>query len=659
MKALLLGVLLAVPIYGWSQAFPGKGQHPATAFPLCGKDTIRQQQVPLGFITTIDVPGCDLYPDMNPFYYTFTCYKTGTLEFVITPNDSTDDYDWMLFDITGYLPSVIYSNSNFIVNGDRSAVPGPTGAKVGGITSAKCSSAVSPFTKELDLVQGHVYILLVSHPSPTQSGYTLTFGGTAELNDPEPPRLLSVKPTCDRTILTVGITKFVRCNSLATDGSDFVLVNSSGMITNALGLNCSPQFDFDYLELSLASPLAPGNYTLMIRNGSDGNTLLNDCGVPAPDGNMMDFSVSSVLPVIDSIVPPVCQPSTIRLIFSSPVKCSSIAADGSDFIITGISAPVISGAVSNCSGNLTNEIDLALNAPIVADGSYQVSIKKGSDGNTITNECDSAAPEGLPVSFTVAGAVTADFDYQVGYGCRSDTVSLHYIPATGVNSWSWYTDSWWKSSMPDTVIYINTGGSFEIGHIASNGSCSDTVSKIINLDNLVRASFEGPHEVCPKSAARFINSSTGKISSYLWEFGDGSSSTDAAPADHLFPEARDIVNYPVSLVVQNEMGCRDTASQIIVKLANCIVTVPNAFTPNGDGRNDWLYPLNAVNLRNFEFRVYNRLGQLVFETRDISNKWDGTIHGHEQPTGTYVWFLSYSDESGRKVSSRGTTVLIR
>src|SRR4029077_20740692 len=153
--------------------------------------------------------------------------------------------------------------------------------------------------KSPDLIQGHHYILLVSHPADVQSGYTLSFGGTAEINDPALPQLLSVVPRCDKLTLTVGITKFVRCSSLAADGSDFTILSSSGSITKAVGLNCSPQFDFDYLELTLSNPLPPGNYTLMIANGSDGNTLEDDCGSQAPEGDKIDFFVSTALPSLD------------------------------------------------------------------------------------------------------------------------------------------------------------------------------------------------------------------------------------------------------------------------------------------------------------------------------------------------------------------------
>jgi gliding motility-associated-like protein len=107
------------------------------------------------------------------------------------------------------------------------------------------------------------------------------------------------------------------------------------------------------------------------------------------------------------------------------------------------------------------------------------------------------------------------------------------------------------------------------------------------------------------------------------------------------------------------MGCQDTASEQIFKFQTCNISVPNAFTPNGDGKNDFLYPLNAYAATDLRFQVFNRYGQLVFETRDWTKKWDGRMNGQLMASGTYVWMLSYTDGSGKKLSQRGTTILIR
>jgi gliding motility-associated-like protein len=87
--------------------------------------------------------------------------------------------------------------------------------------------------------------------------------------------------------------------------------------------------------------------------------------------------------------------------------------------------------------------------------------------------------------------------------------------------------------------------------------------------------------------------------------------------------------------------------------------VPNAFTPNGDGKNDFLYPLNAYAATDLRFQVFNRYGQLIFETRDWTKKWDGTMNGQPMESGTYVWILNYTDGSGKKLSQRGTTIMIK
>ncbi len=90
----------------------------------------------------------------------------------------------------------------------------------------------------------------------------------------------------------------------------------------------------------------------------------------------------------------------------------------------------------------------------------------------------------------------------------------------------------------------------------------------------------------------------------------------------------------------------------ILKKQSCAIAVPNAFTPNGDGINDFLYPLNAFSTTDLEFQVFNRFGQMVFETRDWTRKWDGTVGGAAQAVGTYVWILRYTDAfQGRKFFS--------
>lgn len=105
----------------------------------------------------------------------------------------------------------------------------------------------------------------------------------------------------------------------------------------------------------------------------------------------------------------------------------------------------------------------------------------------------------------------------------------------------------------------------------------------------------------------------------------------------------------IAILVQNSSG------------GNCdTVYMPNAFTPNGDGKNEILKPIvSALNTQQLIFRVYNRLGQAIFETRAIGKGWDGKIRGVAQPAGAYVWLVEHTNLQGLKKIYKGSLLLIR
>ena len=133
MKTALSVILLLVWGHAAAQVFPVTGQMAYSAFPVCGEDTFKQATVPKGHTHSLAVPGCTmdgaLYQDTNPFWYSFTCYTAGSLGFTITPNNLGDDYDWMLYDITGHDPNDVYTNASLIVTGNWAGTYGLTGAK--------------------------------------------------------------------------------------------------------------------------------------------------------------------------------------------------------------------------------------------------------------------------------------------------------------------------------------------------------------------------------------------------------------------------------------------------------------------------------------------------------------------------------------------------
>lgn len=665
-KNALLALLMLISAYTRSQTFPVTGQLPSTAFPVCGTKSFSKSVVPIGSTNALTVPGCGDYPDTNPFWYQFTCFTGGTLAFLITPKNLNDDYDWMLFDITGHNPFDVFTDPSLVVAGNWAGTYGLTGARNGGSNHIECASDpkdhIPTFSTMPILIQGHKYLLLISHYTETQSGYALTFnGGTAVITDPKEPHLQSVNVLCDRQTLTLLLNKQMQCASLASDGSDFSISSFAGTVTGATGTHCSNGFDMDSIRITLSAPMPAGNYTIVMQSGSDSNTLLDDCERPIPAGENIPFTVLPPQPTpFDSLSPPACALTEVELIFSDPIQCSSIASDGSDFTISGDPGIFITRAEGVCTGGLTRSIRVGLNAPIVRGGNYQVNLVTGHDGNAIINECGIETPPGPSLSFITKDTVSAAFNYNLSLGCTYDSIKLIYLQANGVSDWIWNMNSSFASNLLSPDLVETVFGIKNLEHIVSNGFCSDTVNTQINLDNALNASFQSPAEVCPKDVVKITNNSTGNIVSWLWDFGDGSSNTEQSPGPHLYPDTWSGKTYTIRLIVQNNLGCYDTVSTPVVKLQSCFITVPNAFTPNGDGKNDFLYPLNAFLAKNLEFCVYNRFGQLVFITRDWTRKWDGTIGGKPQPTGSYVWTLRYTDgSSGKPFFLRGSSVLIR
>ena len=227
-----------------------------------------------------------VYRDFNPYYYQFTCYQPGKLCFTITPQVLSDDYDWQLFDITGKNPMLIYTDPSLIVAGNWSGVYGVTGASLTAPNSNECASSptssISTFSRVPDLIQGHVYLLMVSHYTPgDQSGYNLNLsapGGTAVITDPLMPAIQKATVVCSNPQIGLKINKPIQCSSIASNGSDFIVSGPTPItIVSASGYKCSGEFETDSITLQFSGNLVAGNYTISTKNGTDGNGIIDFC----------------------------------------------------------------------------------------------------------------------------------------------------------------------------------------------------------------------------------------------------------------------------------------------------------------------------------------------------------------------------------------------
>lgn len=666
MRALFIILNLLIVTAAFAQRCTNPGQTPATAFPVCGTSVFDQGTVPLCNNGALPSPQCQAsgvtLADLNPYWYKFTCYQSGTLGFLITPRNLADDYDWELYDVTNANPNDVYTNASLVIASNWSGETGLTGASAAGNTLFSCAGRGQPlFTRLVPLQAGHNYLLMISHFTASQSGYSLQFnGGTADITDDNPANLQKATPNCGGNIINIKLNKKIKCSSIAADGSDFVLLASGATPVSATGFECSIKFDTDSIQLRMNNFLAPGTYTLQVKQGSDGNTLRDYCDNATPAGDFVTFTLPPPPPTpMDSLTTPKCAPQSFQLVFKQPILCSSIAADGSDFAIDGPYPVTVASAAGNCNNALTTSITVMLAQPLQRGGSFNVRLKAGSDGNTLLNECGAPTPVGSSLLFQLLDTVSADFTYNIQYDCAADAVNYFHAGNNGVNNWRWILDDGFSSTQqnPQVVYTVFTAKNIQL--IVTNGFCSDTSRTSFVLDNFLKADFSVLEDNCPAEPVFFTANSAGRIARHEWNYGDGGIGSGAT-STHIFTTPGRETVYNIRYTVTDSFGCSKTVTKPVKIYNSCMIAVPNAFTPNGDRFNATLYPLNAIKAENLQFVVYNRWGQMVFQTTSWKRGWDGTLNGRPQPTGTYVWTLRYVNrDTKQRVEKKGYTILIR
>jgi gliding motility-associated-like protein len=260
-----------------------------------------------------------------------------------------------------------------------------------------------------------------------------------------------------------------------------------------------------------------------------------------------------------------------------------------------------------------------------------------------------------------ADTVNARFNYTIDQDCRITTIQFSHDGRNGVNNWLWEFDDGETSTQQHFQKVYNTLGDKHFSLKVSNGVCEAAASTDTLLRSEVAALFEvNPGPYCPMDVVKPVNHSLGEIKSYLWEYGNGAVSKTATPVTLQYMPSQKEQQYRIRLIVKNDVNCAVTEDHYITAVSSCYIDVPTAFSPNNDGQNDYLYPLNAYKALDLTFTIYNREGNLLFKTNNWKVRWDGTVNGEKADIGTYVWVLEYTESvSGKKVFRKGTTVLLR
>ncbi|MCF8327035.1 MAG: gliding motility-associated C-terminal domain-containing protein [Bacteroidales bacterium] len=107
-------------------------------------------------------------------------------------------------------------------------------------------------------------------------------------------------------------------------------------------------------------------------------------------------------------------------------------------------------------------------------------------------------------------------------------------------------------------------------------------------------------------------------------------------------------------------GCQNTAS-VVAKTEDCSTFfIPNAFSPNGDGINDVFKPKGDMSaVKEYEFKIFDRYGNIIFQTEDVNEGWDGRIDGELAPNDSYAYLIYYKSVWGKEFTKKGTVIILR
>lgn len=249
--------------------------------------------------------------------------------------------------------------------------------------------------------------------------------------------------------------------------------------------------------------------------------------------------------------------------------------------------------------------------------------------------------EPLPVvDFTVTDSVA---------GCAPFDVNL-VNTTTPVQFASWAIgDNITASGFSVNVTDLQPGQYDVTLRIRTPAGCEAELTKpsFINVLQNPQAGFDmtpDPTTVF-STQVQFADQSSQDVTQWSWDFAGLGTSQETNPS---FQFPSDTGSYPVYLQVTNSNGCIDDTLGYLEIESEFNIYIPNSFTPNGDGINDVFAPVGiGIDLNNYSMQIFNRWGELVFETESLATPWDGRMRGSSDvvPNGSYIWKIYVSDPS--------------
>ena len=453
-----------------------------------------------------------------------------------------------------------------------------------------------------------------------------------------------------------------------------VVTNADGCkdsITQNVTVNGLPIVDFSFNNICEGASTNFNNTT-----NTNGNTMSNWYWDFTTDGTVDNTTMSPTLTY------PSSGNFNVTLVGVTSVGCS-------DTIVKTIhvySNPISRfGYTKTCLGDYTNLWD---NSYVVGNNGSINLWEWDLDG--IIGTTEATGPNTMSL-FNTIGNHPVGLTVTTNYGCKNtSTVNIYvnaipvvdfvadrvagceklpviftnnsYIAAGSISTYSWNVSDH-TSAQSYTISHTYPAGLYSVTLTAiSDSGCVATKIKPKYIDVWpvpVADYFANPQTAdVLEPVVNFNNTSGGPYNKFWWFFGDGSpmDTTHLNPT-HTYNEDY-ATSYMTALIVQNSYGCSDTTQRLVVIDPAYVIYIPNAFTPNGDGLND-VFNAKGYYLSKFDMLIFDRWGEQIFSSNDISKGWDGTIKGKLAENAVYVWKVTVIDTKHKRHELTGHVTLMK
>ncbi|MFL5763603.1 MAG: PKD domain-containing protein [Bacteroidia bacterium] len=290
---------------------------------------------------------------------------------------------------------------------------------------------------------------------------------------------------------------------------------------------------------------------------------------------------------------------------------------------------------------------------------------------TVTNSCGASVQDSVSITFNPQPTIVILSD--TNSVCAPGTIQFSDLSVTGnpsdpIVGWLWNFGDGGTSTLQNPTYTYTFPGTYNVTlTVTTLGGCTNNNASgpyVVVAHPYPNAAFTQNSNTLdlPYDLLVLDNLSTG-ATSYLWNFGDGGTST--------LPEPQYLYNsvgiYNIMLIATSAFGCSDTAYSTVTTTAD--VVFPNVFTPNPDGPNGGVYDITSLTndvffpytsgVTEFKFEIFNRWGELIFVSNDIHVGWDGYYKGRLCQEDVYVWKALVKLNNGKVFKKTGDVTLLR